>query len=652
MHIVACGKNVLLSGADPAFGLVSPRGETLFWQDTVKPDQRGKRYEHFTISDDGLRVRFGLREWSGDAVMFDLENERVEDSPKPVPDLKKADIKSLKIEGWVNTRNPKLNGTKLNIMRYEVARSLAIAPDKKRFVLGADWRLRGYDSSGKQLWSHQVPSVVWGVNIPKSGKLVVAAYGDGTIRWHRLSDGRELLALFVQAATRRWVAWTPTGYYTASEGGEDLIGWHLNRETWDQEAVFYKAHRFRKRYYRPDIIHQVLKTLDEAGAIAAANRKSGRGGRGTGAGEIRKILPPLIKINSPANGSGFAGKYIEIQYTTSSQSGRPVDKVDIHLNGRPLPKTKGLAPRRSNQQGATTQTIKVELPERDVSIQLFARSGDLTSEPAQISLKWTGRTRAATPAYLKPKLYALVVGVSDYPADHLKLSYAHKDAIDFASALKAQNGGLYRSVKVRLLTDAQATRSNILEGLGWLESEVTARDVGIVFMSGHGKSDRKRRFYYFPYDGDLKKLRSTAVKQSDIQDALVGLPGKVLMFLDACHSADGIAGVRTKGTGGAVDMINIINDLSSAENGLVMFSSSTGRELSVESDQWKNGAFTKAILEGFQGKADYNRDQAISIAELEVWISDRVKELTDKKQHPVARRPDTVPNFPFVVSKP
>ena len=117
MHIVACGKNVLLSGADPAFGLVSPRGETLFWQDTVKPDQRGKRYEHFTISDDGLRVRFGLREWSGDAVMFDLENERVEDSPKPVPDLKKADIKSLKIEGWVNTRNPKLNGTKLNIMR-------------------------------------------------------------------------------------------------------------------------------------------------------------------------------------------------------------------------------------------------------------------------------------------------------------------------------------------------------------------------------------------------------------------------------------------------------------------------------------------------------------------------------------------------------
>ncbi len=649
MHIVACGNNVLLSGADPAFGLVSTRGETLFWQDTVKPDQRGKRYEHFTVSDDGKRVRFGLREWSGDAVMFDLTNERIEDAPNPAPGLNKADVKSLKIEGWVNSRNPRLNGNKLKIMRYEVARSLAIAPDKRHFVLGADWRIRGYEASGKELWAHQVPSVVWGVNIPKSGKLVVAAYGDGTIRWHRLSDGKELLALFVQAATRRWVAWTPTGYYTASEGGEDLIGWHLNPATWNKEAVFYKAHRFRKRYYRPDIIHQILETLDEAKAIDAANQQSGRGEESD---KIRNSLPPLIKIESPVNGMGFSGKFIEIQYTTSSPSGRPVDKVDVHLNGRPLPRAKGLVPKREGGKKTTTNSIKVDLPPRDVSIQLYARSGNLTSEPAQISLKWTGKTRVATPDYLKPKLYALVIGVSDYPHPGLKLSFAHKDAIDFSNALKAQSGGLYRDVKVRLLTNAEATRSNILEGLGWLESEVTARDVGIVFMSGHGKSDRKRRFYYLPYDAVIGKLRSTAVKQSDIHDALVGLPGKVLMFLDACHSADGIAAVRTKGTGGTVDMINIINDLSSAENGLVMFSSSTGRELSVEADIWKNGAFTKAILEGFQGRADYNRDQAISIAELEVWISDRVKELTDKKQHPVARRPDTVPNFPFAVSKP
>src|SRR5262245_52928814 len=39
------------------------------------------------------------------------------------------------------------------------------------------------------------PAVTWGVNVPANNKLVVAAYGDGTIRWYRLTDGQELLAL-------------------------------------------------------------------------------------------------------------------------------------------------------------------------------------------------------------------------------------------------------------------------------------------------------------------------------------------------------------------------------------------------------------------------------------------------------------------------
>jgi len=43
------------------------------------------------------------------------------------------------------------------------------------------------------------------------------------------SDGKELLALFVNRDTKAWVARTPTGYYKASSGGEGLVGWHVNR---------------------------------------------------------------------------------------------------------------------------------------------------------------------------------------------------------------------------------------------------------------------------------------------------------------------------------------------------------------------------------------------------------------------------------------
>ena len=86
-------------------------------------------------------------------------------------------------------------------------------------MLGTEWRLRAYRADGGELWQKPVPGVAWGVNIGGNGRLVVAAYGDGTIRWHRLSDGQELLALFVHAKDRRYIAWTPQGYYAASPGG-------------------------------------------------------------------------------------------------------------------------------------------------------------------------------------------------------------------------------------------------------------------------------------------------------------------------------------------------------------------------------------------------------------------------------------------------
>jgi hypothetical protein len=84
------------------------------------------------------------------------------------------------------------------------------------------YALRAYDKGGALLWRQGAPGIVWGVNITPANKLVVAAYADGTIRWHRLDNGKELLALFIHPKDRRWVAWTPKGYYLASPGAESL----------------------------------------------------------------------------------------------------------------------------------------------------------------------------------------------------------------------------------------------------------------------------------------------------------------------------------------------------------------------------------------------------------------------------------------------
>ena len=124
-------------------------------------------------------------------------------------------------------------------------------------MLGTEYRLRAYNADGGELWQKQVPGAAWGVNISGNGKLVAAAYDDGTIRWHRMSDGEELLALFVHAKDRRYIAWTPKGYYAASPGAEDLIGWHVNRG-FDAAPDFYPASTFASTFNRPDIVKAAL----------------------------------------------------------------------------------------------------------------------------------------------------------------------------------------------------------------------------------------------------------------------------------------------------------------------------------------------------------------------------------------------------------
>lgn len=95
----------------------------------------------------------------------------------------------------------------------------------------------------------------------------------------------------------------------------------------------------------------------------------------------------------------------------------------------------------------------------------------------------------------------------------------------------------------------------------------------------------------------------------------------------------------------------MIYELASAENGVVVFSSSTGRQLSYEDVAWGNGAFTKALVEGLDGKADYQKDGRITHKMLDLYISERVEEITKGRQSPVTQAPGGVPDYPVAVVK-
>jgi hypothetical protein len=135
------------------------------------------------------------------------------------------------------------------------------------FVLGSNQSLTAFDASGTQLWQRQVPGTVYAVNITGDGRLVVAAYSDGTIRWHRMGDGVELLAFMPLPDRTNWVAWTPEGFYAATASAHSILRWHVNRG-WDPADSV--AIEDIPGSYRPAMLPLVLQEMETPRAFGLA----------------------------------------------------------------------------------------------------------------------------------------------------------------------------------------------------------------------------------------------------------------------------------------------------------------------------------------------------------------------------------------------
>jgi uncharacterized caspase-like protein len=156
------------------------------------------------------------------------------------------------------------------------------------------------------------------------------------------------------------------------------------------------------------------------------------------------------------------------------------------------------------------------------------------------------------------------------------LKYASKDARDFVELMEQQAGPgkLYREVKTRLRTNEQADQDAVLEGLEWIEQQSTANDVAMVFFAGHGKLNQHGDYYFLPKDFKPWRYTSSAVSYDAIRNTVARLRGKALFLIDTCYSGKAV-GMRG---GGEVDITKIINDLSAAENGVVVLSATTGQQ--------------------------------------------------------------------------
>jgi WD40 repeat protein len=262
LHSLPTGA-VLVTTADPLIMYLKSDG-SISWTKRTPTGDLGLRGSKLAVSSDGMVVDFGS-EHSKPLLRFDVR--RLTLSMHPPADLLTMLPKEdgLPVENWKNELAPTLDGKTIRLDMLEKSRSLAIDHENRKFVLGTTWSLRAFDASEQRLWRRDGPGAVWGVNITADGRIVVAVYDDGTIRWHRMDNGRELLALMVLPDRTNWVAWTPEGYYAAKTQALGVLRWHVNQGI-DSAARTVLVSGISK-LNRPDVIASVLQDFESAKAL-------------------------------------------------------------------------------------------------------------------------------------------------------------------------------------------------------------------------------------------------------------------------------------------------------------------------------------------------------------------------------------------------
>lgn len=556
-----------------------------------------------------------------------------------------------------------------------------------------------------------LPARALAVNYSGDGRYLVAALSDGSLRWFSAGDGQPLVSFVLHRDRRRWVMFQPHGHYAATIAGASLVGWQVNPAQ-PQAATLFPLERFVAKLYNPPRVAASLPMVSDvvtAGDTPEPEERPLGHGTSTPQGshtparlppgprpgrmdppkpvesvQLRGMLPPVATILSPSDGTTVSDGQVTLRVMVHSPVRQTIRGLRVLVNGRLDGKARGVVDIGSDAAGAGSAgagagsrgvevySVPVALPAGKSSIAVYAEGNVGASVPAVIHVSSTAGKDAV--AAERPRLVVLAVGVGAYARPELQLTYPAKDANDLGRVLKELGGRLYSEVLVRVITDGEANLSGIRAGFTWLASKLQADDTALIFLAGHGVNEAGSGQYLFlPRDIDLTRLSQTGLSATELQRVLSSLPSRALLFLDTCHSGNVLsvrrgrsaaaevpAPAMTAASGSATvsagddpghqagDVTRFVGDLAGVEQGLVVMAASTGRQLSQESPQWKNGAFTLALIEGLRGSADFRHTGRVTVNMLDLYVSERVRELTDGAQTPATAKPVTIPDFALI----
>ncbi len=310
--------------------------------------------------------------------------------------------------------------------------------------------------------------------------------------------------------------------------------------------------------------------------------------------DIENLAPsPLVALEAPA-AAGTATLTLEDQ-------GGGIGRVRVLVNGKEVDAPSAPVDGRIALDLSNAPIRAGELNTLEATV--WNSAGDLASRGTTVTWLAPGEKPTAL-----PDLYAIVVGISEYASDDLRLRFAAADAAAVATAVERGATRLLgrERVHVTLLTSDGATRPDKAQIRAAFEGAARARpdDLLFVYLAGHGVVSGDDTYAYLTADArSLFEIDAAAsITSVELVDWIKRSKAlKQVMVLDTC-AAGAIADELLSARGVPGDQIRAIERLQSRTGFHVLMGSAADR-LSYEATQFGRGLLTHALLQGLYGPA-------------------------------------------------
>ena len=287
------------------------------------------------------------------------------------------------------------------------------------------------------------------------------------------------------------------------------------------------------------------------------------------------------------------------KYVQAQECFARVLKIDEKLFGKSAPQVAGdlgLLCVAVENQGNSIEAAKLTLRSEEIKRSLPGGSLNIDASMTHPLTFNAGSNRPVTDKW------ALAVGISNFKDSSINLKYAAKDATDFKNFLVTREN--FKPDHVQLLTDANATRQDILDMLGskWLAKSAHPDDLVVVYISSHGSQADKDAGgvnFLVAHDTDKTKLLATGIPMQWLPIMIKEQvhSNRVILILDVCHS--GAAGGK-----GMERIFGIDQQKITIGSGQMILCSSLAEQVSWESKNYENSVFTRRLMEALQSNKD------------------------------------------------